>query len=50
MRKNFITDRDVKHWNGLPRGSGGVTIPGTVQKTCGYGTSGHGLAGKVVLG
>jgi len=32
------------------QGSGGVTIPGGVQKTCRYVTSGHGLAGMVVLG
>ena len=32
------------------QGSSGVTIPGGVQKTCKYGTSGHGLAGMVVLG
>ena len=32
------------------QGSGGVTIPGGVQKTCRCGTSGHGLAGMVVLG
>jgi len=32
------------------QGSGGVTIPGGVQKMCRYGTSGHGLAGMVVLG
>jgi len=32
------------------QGSGGVTIPGGVQKTCRRGTSGHGLAGVVVLG
>ena len=31
------------------RGSGGVTIPGDAQKTCRYGTSGHGLAGMVVM-
>jgi len=30
--------------------NGGVTIPGVVQKTCIYGTSGHGLAGMVVMG
>jgi len=29
---------------------GGVTIPGGVQKPCRCGTSGHGLAGVVVLG
>jgi len=31
------------------QGSGGVTIPGGVQKTCRYGTSGHDLAGMVVM-
>jgi len=31
------------------QGGGGVPIPGEVQKTCGCGTSGHGLVGKVVL-
>jgi len=32
------------------QGSGGVTIPGGVEKMCRCGTSGHGLAGMVVLG
>jgi len=32
------------------QGSGGVPIPGGVQKPCRYGTSGHGLAGMGVLG
>jgi len=32
------------------QGSGGVPVPGGVQKTCGCGTSGHGLAGVGVLG
>ena len=32
------------------QGSGGVAIPGGVQKMCRYSTSGHGLAGMVVLG
>jgi len=31
------------------QGSGGVTIPGGVQKMCRYATSGHGLADMVVL-
>jgi len=31
------------------QGSGGVTTPEGVQKTCRYVTSGHGLAGMVVL-
>ena len=32
------------------QGSGEVPIPGGVQKTCRYGTSGHGLAGVVLCG
>jgi len=31
------------------QGSGGIAIAGGVKKTCTYGTSGHGLAGMVVL-
>ena len=31
------------------QGSGRVTIPGGVQKTCRYGTTGHSLVGMVVL-
>ena len=31
-------------------GSGGVTIPGGVQKTCICGTLGYGLVGMVVMG
>jgi len=31
------------------QGSGGVTNPGGVQKTCRRGTSEHGLAGMVVM-
>jgi len=36
--------------SGLVVGSGGVLIPGGVQKLCRCGTWGHGLAGMVVLG
>jgi len=32
------------------QGSGGITIPGGVQKMCRSGSSGHGWAGMVVLG
>jgi len=43
----------LKEWSGIGpgcQGGGGVPIPGGVQKTCRRGTSGHGLAGMVVLG
>jgi len=39
----------LKELEEAAQGSGGVTIPGGVQKTCRYGTSGHGLADVVVL-
>jgi len=42
-----------KEWSGIEQaaqGSGGVTTPGGVQEVCRCGTSGHGLAGMVVLG
>jgi len=29
------------------QGSGEVTIPGGVEKTCGYGTKEHGLVGSI---
>ena len=32
------------------QGSGGVPVPGGVQNPCGCGSSGHGLAGRGVLG
>jgi len=49
IRKNLFTERVVKHWNKAAQGSGRVTIPEGVQKMCGCGTWGHGLAGMVLL-
>jgi len=48
-------DEDVVNWYAsavqqAAQGSGGVAIPGGVQKKCRCGTSGHGLAGTVVSG
>jgi len=43
----------LKEWSDIGTGSqgtGGVTIPEGVKKMCRCGTSGHGLAGMVVLG
>lgn len=34
MRKNFFTKKVGKHWNRLAQGSGGVTVPGGIEKTC----------------
>jgi len=44
----------LNEWSGIRIGclgwSGGVTIPGGVQKACRCGTLGYGLAGMVVVG
>jgi len=50
IRKNFFPERVGQALDQAVQGSGGVPIPGRVQKMCGCGTSGHGLAGMVVLG
>jgi len=53
IRKNFFTERVVRHWNRLEQaaqGGGGVTILGDIKKMCRHGTSGHVLAGMVVMG
>jgi len=49
IRKNFFTESGQALQQAVQR-SAEVTITGSAQKMCTYGTSGHGLAGMVVLG
>jgi len=48
IRKNSFTG-SCEALKQVAQGSSGVAVPGGVQKTCRYGTSGHGLVGMVVL-
>jgi len=49
IRKNFFPESG-QTLDQAAQGSGGVPIPGGVQKPCGCGTWGQGLAGMGVLG
>jgi len=50
IRKNFFIEIVFQALEHAAQGSGGVPIPGGVQKTWRGGTSGHGLAGMMGLG
>jgi len=40
--QNLFSEGVMRHWNRLPGGGGGVTVPGGIQEMCRCSTEGHG--------
>jgi len=50
IRKNFCTERVIRHWNRLRKEVVETPSLEVFKKTCRCGTSGYGLVGMMVLG
>jgi len=49
IRRDFFSERGGQDLKQAAHGSGGVTVPGSVQELWRCGTKGHGLVNVVVI-